>query len=164
MPPRILPGLAILVVLTLCSTASASEPDGRVAFRYDWPDKDANGETAPRLRLTVTAFVDLVEARLDAALPKDIGLNVRAAGRAPARWPEKGLAVGDLSAGQTIVIDLDVTKPAGGGGIVGFTLQATSGGRTVREGVGVSVGEPGTAPTLRNGAVEFPAAREEPAP
>ena len=161
---RAFPGLAILAVLVLGSTAVAVEPDGRVAFRYNWPDKTEGNPDAPRLRLSMTAFVNLAESHLSAILPAGIELTVSAAGRAPAPWPEEGLAIGELAAGQTIVIELDVAKPARGGGIVGFVLRATSDGREVREGVGVPVGEPGTTPTLRNGAVEFPASREDPAP
>jgi hypothetical protein len=32
-------GLAILAAAVLASTALAIEPDGRVAFRYEWLDK-----------------------------------------------------------------------------------------------------------------------------
>jgi hypothetical protein len=160
----VFPGLAILASLVLGSTAVAIEPDGRVAFRYDWPDKTEGNPDAPRLRLSMTAIVNLAETHLSATLPTGIELTVRAAGRAPAPWPEEGLAMGDLAAGQTIVIDLDIAPPPRGGGIVGFVLQATADGRAVREGVGVPVGVPGTAPTLRNGAAEFPASREAPAP
>jgi hypothetical protein len=160
----VLARLAILAALTFGATALASEPDGRVAFRYDWPDKKESGQDATWLRVSVTALVDLAETHLIATLPTGIALSVRAAGRAPSPWSEKGLVIGELSAGKTIVVDLDVAKPPLGGGIVEFVLQATSDGRAVREGVGVPVGEPGTAPTLRNGAAEFPAAREKPAP
>jgi hypothetical protein len=159
-----LPGLAILAAAAFASSVMASEPDGRVAFRYDWLDSADGGAAAAKLRLSVTAVVDLSETNLRATLPAGFGLTVLAAGRAPAPWHEEGLAIGDLAAGQTFAVELDVAKPPQGGGIVGFVLQATSDGRAVREGVGVPVGVPGTAPTLRNGAVEFPASDEVPAP
>lgn len=159
-----LPGLAFLAAMSLASTAVASEPDGRVAFRYDWISRADDSGAAPKLRLSVKAFVDLSDAHLRATLPAGIGLTVQAAGLAPAPWREEGLEFGKLAAGQTIVIDLDVAKPEDGGGIVGFVLQATADGRAVSEGVGVPVGLPGTAPTLRNGALEFPAASAVPAP
>ena len=161
---RGLPGLAILAAMSFASIAIASEPDGRVAFRYDWTAKTEDAAAAPKLRLSITSFVNLSETHLRATLPAGIGLTVQAAGMAPASWREEGLMLGDLAAGQTIVIDLDVAKPPEGGGIVGFELQAISEGRAVREGVGVPVGLPGSAPALRNGALEFPAADEVPAP
>jgi hypothetical protein len=161
---RVFQGLAILAAVVFAGAAPAKEPDGRVAFRYDWLDK-LDGDTAsPKLRLTITAFVDLKEAELRATLPAGIGLTLKAAGRAPAPWPEDGIALGDVAAGQTIVVELDIAKPAQGGGIVSFAIQGTSDGRPVREGVGVPVGVAGTAPTLRNGAAEFPAARPDSAP
>ena len=79
-------------------------------------------------------------------------------------WPDEGLAVGNLVAGQTIVVDLDVPRPPRSAGVVAFVLQGFANGRAVHEGVGVPVGVPERAPTLRNGAAEFPAAREDPAP
>lgn len=158
------PGLAILVAMTFASSAMASEPDGRIAFRYEWLDKvDADAAT-PKLRVTLTAVVGLTETQLKATLPAGIDLTVNALGRAPAPWPEDGMAIGDLAAGQTIVVDLDVAKPEVGGGIVEFTLEAIIDGRVVRERVGVPVGLPGVAPTLRNGALEFPASHEVPGP
>lgn len=156
--------LAILAALTLGSTAPAVEPDGRVVFRYDWPDTMDGDSAAPRLRLSMTALVDLSQMRLSVTVPTGIDLDMRAAGRAPAPWPEEGLTIGELAAGETIVLELDVQKPSRGGGILGFVLRAKADGHLVHEGVGVPVGVPGKEPTLRNGAVEFPAEREDPAP
>jgi hypothetical protein len=161
---RGLPGLAILVMVLFASATMASEPDGRIAFRYDWLTAVDDAAAPPKLRLSVTAFVALSETRLRATLPTGVAVVVQAAGRVPAPWPEEGLAIGGLVAGQTIVLELDVAKPADGGGIVEFTLEGTAGGGAFRERVGVPVGLPGTAPTLRNGAVEFPASQEVPAP
>ena len=158
------PGLAILAAVFFASTATASEPDGRVAFRYEWLAKVDDPAAAPKLRLSVTAFVGLSETRLRATLPTGFGLNVQSLGSAPAPWPEDGLAIGGLAPGQTIVVELDVAKPGDDGGIVEFVLQATANGAEIREGVGVPVGVPGTSPKLRNGAVEFPASHEVPAP
>jgi hypothetical protein len=157
-------GLAILAATIFASTALATEPDGRVAFRYEWIAKPDDAGAKPVLRLSLTTFVDLSEAQLRASLPAGFGLTVHSGGRAPSPWREEGLELGVVPAGRTIVIDLDVAKPAEGGGIVGFVLQATAEGRDVREGVGVTVGQPGTAPTLRNGALEFPAAEAVPTP
>jgi hypothetical protein len=161
---RGLQGLVILAATVFVSTAMASEPDGRVAFRYDWITKSDDASTASKLRLSLTTFVDLSETQLRATLPAGVGLTVQSAGRAPAPWREEGLELGIVPAGRTIVIEFDVAKPAEGGGIVGFVLQATATGGAVREGVGVPVGTPGTPPSLRNGALEFPAAEAVPAP
>lgn len=157
-------GIAILFALGLVSFVAASEPAGTVIVRYHWPDKTDRDPDAPRLRLSMTAAVNLTAARLTATPPTGIQLIVRAAGRAPASWPEEGLAIGDVAAGQTVLVELDVARPPRGGGIVGFLLQANADGREVREGVGVPVGVPGAAPTIRNGAVEFPAAPEDKTP
>jgi hypothetical protein len=158
---RLFPGLLILAALILGSAALAIEPDGRVAFRFLWPD-GKDGE-APRLRLSMTAVTKLADAHLVARIPSGVGLSVRD-GAAGGIWPAEGLAIGDLAAGQSIVVEFDVAKPPRGGGIVSFILEATSEGRSVSEGVGVTVGVPGTEPTLRNGAAEFPASSPDPAP
>jgi hypothetical protein len=158
---RAFPGLLILAALVLSSSVLALEPDGRVAFRFSWPDgRDAD---APRLRLSLTAVTELADARLVAKIPAGIGLALRD-GTGGAAWPDDGLAIGSLAAGRSIVVEFDVQKPARGGGIVSFVLEAVSDGRAVSEGVGVSVGTPGTQPTLRNGAVEFPASRPDATP
>ncbi len=151
---RVFPGLMILAALVLTSSALAIEPDGRVAFRFSWPD-GWDGD-APRLRLSLTAVTQLSDAHLVAKIPPGIGLSVRN-GAGGGAWPDEGLALGSLAAGRSIVVEFDVQKPVRGGGIVSFVLEGTAEGRAVSEGVGVSVGVPGTEPTLRNGAVEFPA-------
>jgi hypothetical protein len=151
----------ILAAVVLGSTAPATEPDGRVAFRYSWSDgKDG---AAPRLRLMMTAVSELTDARLVAKLPSGIGLSLHG-GANGGDWTDEGLEIGTFAAGRTIVVEFDVAKPDRGGGIVSFVLEATTGGRAVTEGVGVPVGLPGTEPTLRNGAVEFPASKPDSTP
>jgi hypothetical protein len=158
---RVFPGLLILAALVLGSAALAIEPDGRVAFRFSWPDgKDGN---APRLRLSMTAVTNLADAHLVAKIPSGVGLSIRG-GAAGGAWPDEGLAIGSLAAGRSFVVEFDVLKPPRGGGIVSFVLQATCEGRAVSEGVGVPFGMPGTEPTLRNGAAEFPASSPDPTP
>jgi hypothetical protein len=143
------------------SPAIAIEPDGRVAFRLTWPEVKEGD--APRLRLTMTAVTDLADARLVAKIPDGIGLDVRGEhGVVP--MPSQGVEIGALAAGRTFIVEFDVDKPIRGGEIVSFTLEATADGRAVSEGVGVPVGVPGTEPTLRNGAVEFPASSPDPKP
>jgi hypothetical protein len=157
---RLLPGLMIAAALVFGSSANATEPDGRVAFRYTWPD-GKDGE-APRLRLSMTAVVALTGARLVAKLPPGVGVSLHDA--AGGGWPDAGLDLGTFAAGRTVVVEFDIAKPERGGGIVSFVLAATSDGRAVTEGVGVPVGLPGTEPTLRNGAVEFPASKPDATP
>ena len=161
---RVFQGLAVLAAVALACAAMATEPEGRVAFRYAWLDRQDADTGLPKLRLTITAYVSLSDAELQAILPAGIGLSVKAPGRATAPWREEGLPLGNVAAGQTIVVEFDVAKPTPGGVIVAFALSWIADGRPVREGVGVPVGEPGTSPTLRNGAVEFPASRADPAP
>jgi hypothetical protein len=157
------PALAIVVALALGSTLFAVEPDGRVVIRYAWPDRTENDAEAPRLRLSMTAVTELSSVRLVARIPSGVGLTVRG-GAGSGLWPADGLSIGSLAAGQTVVMEFDVAKPPRGGGILGFVVEAAAKGRAFSEGVGVPVGVPGTAPTLRNGAVEFPASRPDPAP
>ena len=161
---RFFTGLSILVSIVLgpavlSSIALAIEPDGRVAFRVTWPEVK-EGDT-PRLRLTMTAVTDLADARLVAKIPDGVGLAARGANGVTA-VPDDGVEIGALAAGRTLVVEFDIEKPLHGGGIVSFTLEATSDGRAVMERVGVPVGVPGTEPTLRNGAAEFPASIPEP--
>ncbi len=158
------PLFALVVALAAGSAAMAVEPDGLVAFRYAWHDDHDGNSNAPLLRLSITAVVPLAETRLTAAVPPGLTLTLRAARFGSGAWPVEGLAIGDLFSGETIVFDLDIAKPPQGGAIVSFSLQAYASGREVREGVGVPVGTPGTEPTIRNGAAEFPASRVDRAP
>lgn len=161
MSQRVLPVLWILALLVLGPSASAIEPDGHVAFRFAW--LDGKDEDSPRLRLSMTAVTELKDAHLVAKIPVGIGLAVRG-GAFEGASPDEGLVLGGLAAGRSIVVEFEVAKPSRGGGIVSFVLDATSEGRAVREGVGVSVGLPGTEPRLRNGALEFPASRPDATP
>lgn len=154
----------MVAVLVAAAAVSAHEPDGRIAIRYDWPEAKAGETGPPKLRLTLTAVVDLAGLQLTAKVPAGIRLSLNAAGRTPFPWPDEGLAIGDLSAGRTIVVEMDVEKPAKGGGIVGFEIRGEAGHTPLVEGVGVVVGTPGIEPTLRNGALEFPAEQGNPSP
>ncbi len=158
---RVFPGLLVLASLVLGSTALAIEPDGRVAFRFSWPDVKAGD--APRLRLSLTAVTDLADVHLVAKIPADIGFSLRD-GAGEGASLDEGLAIGSLAAGRSFVVEFDVAKPLRGGGIVSVVLEATSEGRVVSESVGVPIGVPGTEPTLRNGAVEFPASSPDATP
>ena len=155
---------AVVGVLAAGLSSTAHEPDGRVAFRYEWLDAKAGETPEPKLRLMLTAVVDLGELTLSARVPSGVRLALRTAGRAAAPWPDEGIGIGALAAGASIVVDLDVECPSKGGGIVGFALSGVAGGVPIAEGVGVPVGIPGTEPTLRNGALEFPAAQGDLAP
>ncbi len=156
--------LALVALLALGLPVAAGEPEGRVAFRYVWVDNADSASTVPLLRLTINAVVPLGEAHLSASIPKGVQMSVRAAGRAPTPWADEGLTLGSLAAGQTVVVDLEVARPASGGGLIEFQLDAVRDGQTVHEGVGVVVGQPGITPKLRNGAAEFPAAQQDPTP
>jgi hypothetical protein len=161
---RLLLGLVVLSALVGVSQVHATEPDGRFVIRYSWPDRTETNPDASRLRLSLTAVVDMTDAQLTASIPAGVALTLREPGKAPQPWTDQGLPLGQLSRGQIVLIDFDVAKPATGGGILGFALRASAGGFPVHEGVGVVVGHPGTAPTFRNGAMEFRAARAAPSP
>jgi hypothetical protein len=162
---------ALTAFLVVLRPLRAHEPDGRVALRYEWTAPKAAGGSRP-LRVALTAIVALRDVRVSAAVPKAALVNVRALridGEAPSsstegRWPDAGVALGDLAPGQTVVFDLDVIEPAEGGGILAVGLDGFAGERAVHEGVGIPVGTPGGTPTLRNGALEFPAEQLDRAP
>jgi len=156
--------VAVVAALALSLPVRAGEPDGYVAFRYAWVDDKDDATAPPRLRIFVTAFAEVKDARLTAKVPAGIALKLRAEGALPTPWPVDGVSVGPLAAGQSVTVELDVAKPVRGGGIVGFLLQGTAAGHALSEGVGVPVGAPGVEPVLRNGALEFPAARGDDIP
>jgi hypothetical protein len=149
--------LAVSAAVTLGLSAAAAEPDGRLAFRYQWlAGKNSDAKTGT-LRLTITAVVPLREARIAADLPPGAALAVKTAAAQPDPWPANGLAVGDLARGQTISFDLDVAKPERGGGFVNFKVAGSVDGVSINESVGVYVGEPAVKPVERDGVIEFPA-------
>ncbi|HUC42753.1 MAG TPA: hypothetical protein VMR65_01845 [Candidatus Sulfotelmatobacter sp.] len=158
-----------IVCCLLAAKVVAREPDGRVAFRYEWSAPEEAG-AAPELRLTLTLQTPLQAIRLGASVPPAAAVRLVSArrlegsplaGAVPGTWPSAGLALGDLPAGTTLVLDLAVDPPATGGGVLAFGLDALLGSVHVHEGVGVPVGTPGVAPVIRNGAAEFPAGRAE---
>lgn len=142
-----------------------------MAIRYEWLSEATSDGSRP-LRVSLTPIVTLGEVRIGAKVPERTSVGIRAlkiAGRAPStvadtRWPEAGLSLGALAPGQTVVFDLDVVEPPQGGGILAIALDGSDGARAVHEGIGVFVGTPGVAPTLRNGALEFPAEKGERVP
>lgn len=160
-----------MVSLFAARAAHAHEPDGRLALRYEW-DSAAAADGSRPLRISITAIVALRDVRVSAKVPDRTSVAIRAfriAGRASSnapdtRWPDAGLAVGELAPGQTVLFDLDVAEPAQGGGILEIGLDGADGERAIHEGIGIAVGLPGTAPTLRNGALEFPAEPGDRAP
>ncbi len=154
---------AALVVMSVVSFAGAHEPDGHVAIRYAWVDQPGRATGKPVLHLTMTAVVPLKNARVVMTLPAGIDVALLSGGNAAA-WPGTGMEIGDVAAGQTIAIDLDVVPPAKGGGFVGFALEGEAGGRKIHEGIGVPVGTPGAEPSVHDGLVEYPAGHGAPAP
>ena len=136
---------------------SATEPEGRVAFRYEWVGDKAEPGLPRKLRVSVTALVPLDEARIEATAPSGTEKLLTA-------WPPEGLAIGGFAAGTSSVIELDVFEPPKGGEILTLSVRALEKGVPVREAVGIPVGTPGTEPKLRHGAVEFPAARDRSQP
>ena len=137
----------------MAAIASGREPDGRVAFRYEWVGEKADPGKPRTLRVSVTALVPLDDARIEAAAPSGTDKLLSA-------WPPGGLALGGFAAGASSVLELEVLEPAKGGEILTLYLRALENGAPVREAVGIPVGTPGVAPTLRHGAVEFPAVRD----
>ena len=143
-----------LVLFAFVAAASvwAIEPDGRVAFRYEWMGEKAPGQPR-KLRISITALVPLDDARIEASAPSGTDKLLTTA------FPAQGRGLGKLGAGAATVIELDVVEPAKGGEILTIALAGEQDGVPVREVVGIPVGTPGVEPVLRNGAAEFPAAR-----
>jgi hypothetical protein len=159
----------IATVLFTVSLTLAHEPDGRFAIDYKWLADPAQGSPRP-LRITVTAIVPLKDVRITGKTPASTSLGVRTmqwagAPAAGAPWPDAGVGLGAVAAGQTIVFELEVIEPEHGGGVLVFGVDASderAGGRAVHEGIGITVGLPGVAPRMRNGVWEFPAERGAP--
>jgi hypothetical protein len=142
-----------LLVLSAFS-GLASEPDGRIAFRYAWVTAaDAPKDEVRRLRLSVTPLVPITDARLEATAPSGASTFLKT-------WAAGGVALDGLAVGAPTVIELDVVEPKTGGEILSFSVRGLSDGVPVQESVGIPVGTPGVAPVLRNGAAEFPAVRD----
>jgi hypothetical protein len=135
-----------LLVLSAFS-GLASEPEGRIAFRYQWL-KDPE-----RLRLSITTLVPITDARLEAKSPSGAATFLKS-------WSPAGLALDGLAVGVPTILELEVVPPKEGGEIISFSVRGIADGETVQESVGVPVGTPGVAPVLRNGAAEFPAVRD----
>ena len=148
---RTVTGFVLLVFLAV-GFVCATEPDGRVAFRYEWAGDKAEPGQPRKLRISITALVPLDDARIEATAPSGAEKFLTA-------FPLEGLQIGKFAAGAATVIELDVVEPQKGGEILTIALSAEENGVPVREGVGIPVGTPGVEPTLRHGAVEFPAAR-----
>lgn len=129
------------------------EPDGRVAFRYEWVGDKADPGQPRKLRISITALVPLDDARIEATAPSGTDKLLNA-------WPVEGLAIGAFAAGASGVFELEIVEPPKGGEILTLALRAVQNGVPVREVIGIPVGTPGVAPTLRHGAVEFPATRD----
>ena len=143
----------VLLACTVGAVAWGREPDGRVAFHYEWVGDKAEPGLPRKLRVSITALVPLDEARIEAAAPSGPAKLLTA-------WPPEGLAIGGFAAGTSSVIELDVVEPPKGGEILTLSVRAVEKGVPVREAVGIPVGRPGVVPTLRHGAVEFPAVRD----
>jgi hypothetical protein len=148
---------AVLVLFLLVLSAFsglASEPDGRIAFRYAWVSvADAPKDEVRRLRLSITPLVPITDARLDASAPSGAPTFLKT-------WAAGGIALDGLAVGAPTVLELEVIEPKVGGEILTFSVRGLSDGVPVRESVGVPVGTPGVTPQIRNGAAEFPAARD----
>ena len=66
------PKVAVLVLLAcmlVVPEASAFEPDGRVAIRYEWLNERPADGSPRRLRITLTPLVPLEGARVEATSP-----------------------------------------------------------------------------------------------
>jgi hypothetical protein len=147
------PGLVLLACAATVLAGVAAEPDGRVSFRYAWVDEAGAGKDSRKLRLSVTVLAPLQDARLEASAPSGVDSFVQG-------WSRNGIALDGLALGSAAVIDLEVVEPRVGGEILTFSVQGLDKGVPVRESVGIPVGTPGVPPVLRNGAAEFPAARD----
>jgi hypothetical protein len=158
-------------LLLAAGGVGAREPDGRLALRYAWSGPPESGASRT-LRVTITSIVAVTDVRITAGIPPAASVSIRGlrvSGVQPlavaeGRWPDTGIALGDLAAGATVVLDLEVAEPVEGGGILAIGVDGRLGGRTVHEGEGIPVGHPGLVPTVRDGVAEFPAEQDGRAP
>ena len=156
--------LAVLVVLCLAGASRAAEPDGYVAIRYEWLDPKSDPAGLPRLRVSLSAIEPLTGLTLLAKVPEGIAVRadrvVFAGAGAASELPQPGepLRLGDLDRGGAAVVEFVLEFSPGAGGIGSLTVEAvTLSGKAVREAAGIPIGLVGVQPTLRNGALEFPA-------
>ena len=156
-------GLAFLACALLLAGASAraTEPDGAVVLRFEWVEA-APGGAPPRLGIVLRAATDLRDASLVAQAPPGVRLRTLRAGRVP---DDPGadrleIRVGSLPAGVERRIEYEVLRPEGSGRIAAFTVEARlPDGRPIRESLGVALDRGEQHGRLREGAIEFPAAR-----
>jgi hypothetical protein len=159
------------VIVTGAPQLCAHEPDGRFTIDSQWLADAVPGSPRP-LRVSITAVVPLKGVTLTGRIPSVTSVSVRAlrwagAPDALGPWPDAGIDLGSVNAGQRFVFDLEVVEPIQGGGLLVIGVDAADprgGDKPVHEGVGITVGLPGIAPVLRHGALEFPAERGDPAP
>lgn len=149
---------AFLVGLT-ASAALASEPDGNVRLRAEWVAADP-----PVIRLFLEPFIELDEATLMVSAPLDIVLrptgpseNLEFAPAPPE--PNRRVIRATLRPQAESIQQFEVRLPPHGFGVLEFILEGrTARGKTVRGALGIATGESPPVGTLRNGAMEFPAA------
>jgi hypothetical protein len=152
-------------------TASAREPEGHLSFDFFWRDNDSTDEPrtagpAGQLRIGIRPVVGLTGASLTVSAPRGISITPLIPSNAvfeilpPERETDSmRTTLGTLESGALLVLEFEIEPPAGGGGIASFLVEGTTtGGRPVREAVGVAVGRPGSRAIPRHGAMEFPAA------
>lgn len=162
--------VAIVLAIALAGTTFgapilATEPDGRIAIRYEWIRSVEDGESPPQLRLSITPYVPITDASLVVRAPASVGVRLASIAGAvsPADPSRDGspIPLGDVGSGRPLVLEFRIDRPNGAsGGIVAFTVDAKDAfGRVLREGAGVPVGPIGPPATVRDGALEYPASR-----
>jgi hypothetical protein len=170
--PARLKGVVLLSVLAgAVLFASAIEPDGDTAFRYEWAGELAAGQGGQTLRVSVTAPRRIVGAVVRFEAPGGIllqAVQVVTGDGIPKQPPLEApsaagrLSLGDVPEGGTVLLGFVVSRKDAVGGIISFRIEGNaSGGRALQGGVGVPFGRVGSEPVIRDGAAEFPAASPE---
>jgi hypothetical protein len=157
---RITLALASACVLLYASPSSASDPHGYAAISLEWVEEPgvALGVDERVLRVVVKSAVEIKSVQLGYESPEYISVSLR--GRDPAPTDADGiqrLRLGDLERDQSKAVEFVVRAPPTKEGVAVFTVSGDlAPGRGFEEKVGWTVGTP-TAPTVRNGAAEYPA-------
>lgn len=163
---------ALAVVLLTLSPASASEPQGLIQFDTEGvktPPEGAVGfGTGEKV---VTLVIRSARSLQRAVLVHDSppAISQRLTKIQPAGEPARAIdafdgkspstiELGPIEAGAPLTLEFAESCPEGAGGVVTFTIEATTAdGKVYRESYGQVVGTPGKTPVIHDGLIEFPA-------
>jgi hypothetical protein len=155
----------LLVLIVIAWPVSATEPDGHLRLRTEWV-QSASGRGPAIVRLSIHSLVPLDELTLTVSTPLELavrpltgsgGTEFRAGPAAPDRRAIRA-SLARFNTATPSTLDFELILSPGAHGILEFIVEGRdSGGKTVRNAIGVAAGEPPATGVHRLGAIEFPA-------